>query len=335
MNRRRFAFTLVELLVVIAIIGILVALLLPAVQAAREAARRMQCRNNMRQMGIALHNYHDVYKKLPPGYRFKPNSPIDGMGTANVSLLPYLEQENVKNLIDPNVPWYLLTPAAARTKIGTFNCPSDVATNPATYPFVAAMGVPVGDTFAACSYSVNIGWRDAVCFGPGFTAPPSTDKSGVFAIHSATRFADIRDGTSNTFAIGEAASGFSMCTGIDCTNPIPGATSKHGWLVGGVGLEPFYNMGFRYSGGFASTAEPINKTPVTDSFFKVLGGGFLDCRASFEGGPHWVSNFRSFHPGGASFLFCDASVQFLSESIDMTVYRGLSTIQGGEVVSVE
>lgn len=327
-------FTLVELLVVIAIIGILVALLLPAVQAAREAARRMQCRNNLRQMGIAMHNYHDVYKKLPPGYRFKPNSATDGMGTPNVSLLPYLEQENVQNLIDPNLPWFLLTPAAAQTKIPTFVCPSDVAPDLGTYPFVAALGVPVGDTFATSSYGFSTGWRDALCFGPDFSAPPVTNKSGVFAFHSATRLADILDGTSNTFAIGEAASGFAMCTGVDCTNPIPGAASKHGWLVGGAGLEPFYLMGFRYSGGFGSSVEPINKTPVTDSFYKLLGGEFLDCRASTDGGPHWVSNFRSFHPGGASFLFCDASVQFLSETIDMTVYRGLSTIQAGEPVQI-
>ena len=94
-------------------------------------------------------------------------------------------------------------------------------------------------------------------------------------------------------------------------------------------------MGFRYSGGFGSSLEPINKTPVTDSFYKVLGGEFLDCRASTDGGPHWVSNFRSFHPGGASFLFSDASVQFFSETINMKVYRGLSTIQGAEVVAIE
>jgi prepilin-type N-terminal cleavage/methylation domain-containing protein/prepilin-type processing-associated H-X9-DG protein len=336
----RNAFTLVELLVVIAIIGVLVALLLPAVQAAREAARRMQCRNNLRQTGLALHNYHDVYKQLPPGYRFQAMSPVNGMGTPNVSLLPYLEQENLQDLIDPNIPWFLLPPAVAQTKIGTFVCPSDVAPNPATYPFVAALGVPVGDTFATSSYGFSTGWRDSICFGPGFSAPSVESKSGVFAVHSETRFASILDGTSNTFAIGEAASGFPMCTGIGCSNPIPGATSKHGWLVGGAGLEPFYASGFRYSGGFGSTLEPINKTPVTDSFYKISGGGFLDCRArdcraSVDGGPHWVSNFRSFHPGGANFAFCDGSTQFLSETIDMTVYRGLSTIQGGEAVSIE
>jgi len=332
---RRSAFTLVELLVVISIIGVLVALLLPAVQAAREAARRMQCRNNLRQLGIAMHNYHDVYKKFPPGYRMKPNSATEPVGSANVSLLPYLEQANAKNLIDPNAPWYLLSPEAAQTVVKTFQCPSDIAGDLGVYPFVAAMGVPVGDTFANNSYCVSIGWTDAICLGPGFTGPPVTEKSGVFAKHSNTRLAHITDGSSSTIAYGEAASGFPMCNGSGCTNPLPGETSKHGWLVEGAGIETLYSLGLRYVGGFGSTMEPLNKNPVTDSFYKVSGGSYLDCRASVDGGPHWTTSFRSFHPGGASFLFCDGSVQYLSETINMTVYRGLSTIQGGEVVSVE
>lgn len=329
---RRSGFTLIELLVVIAIIAILIALLLPAVQQAREAARRMHCKNNLKQMGLALHNYHDVYKTLPPGYRFKPNSPTDGLGTANVSLLPYLEQANLQILIDPKTPWFLLTPRVARQHVSVFVCPSDSAPSPTTYPFIAALGLPVGDTFANSSYAYSKGWNDALCFGPGFGAPPVTNKSGVFAFHSKTRFADITDGTSNTFAIGEAASGFAMCTGIGCTTPDPaGNRSAHGWLVGGAGLEPFYARGFRYSGNWGSTVERLNKKPVTDSFYKLSGGSFFDCRASVDGGPHWVPNFRSFHTGGGNFLFCDGAVKFQSENIDMGVYRGLSTIRGNEV----
>ncbi|GEM_PF-2255806 len=104
-----------------------------------------------------------------------------------------------------------------------------------------------------------------------------------------------------------------------------------GWLAGGAALEPFYAGGFRYAGNWGSTVEPINKTPVTDSFYKLSGGAFFDCRASTDGGPHRVPNFRSFHTGGASFVFLDGSVGCLSENIDMGVYRGISTIRGSEV----
>jgi prepilin-type N-terminal cleavage/methylation domain-containing protein/prepilin-type processing-associated H-X9-DG protein len=334
---RKCAFTIVELLVVIAIIGVLVALLLPAVQAARAAARRMSCKNNLRQLGIAMHNYHDVHRKFPPGYRFKPNSPIEGMGTPNVSLLAFLEQANLKTLADANIPWYLQSPATAKTIVRVFLCPSDTANNPMTYPWVAAMGVPVGDKFANSSYAYSLGYRDAFSFSSDFGPPPVTPESGVFAYHSQTRLASITDGSSNTFAVGEAASGFRICEGIGCTTPVTGPLgengSAHGWLVGGTGAEPFYATGLRYTGHFASTVERMNKWPVTDSFAGISGGKPFDNSASWEGGPHWASHFRSFHSGGSQFLFCDGSVHFLSETIEMTTYRNLSCIQDGQVVS--
>ncbi|MEZ6128883.1 MAG: DUF1559 domain-containing protein [Planctomycetaceae bacterium] len=335
-HRRRRAFTLIELLVVIAIIAILIALLLPAVQQAREAARRTQCKNNLKQLGIALHNYHDVFRVFPPGYRFKPNSPIEAMGTANVSLLPYLDQANLQGLADAEIPWYLQTPSTAMTIVPVFVCPSDIAANPLAYPWVAGMGVPVGDTFANSSYAYSYGYRDAVSFSASFGAPPTTRESGVFANHSRTRMASITDGTSNTFAMGEAASGYQICEGIGCTSPVTGPLgangSGHGWLVGGFGAEPFYATGLRYTGHSASTVEPMNKNPVTDSYAAISGGAYADNRASWEGGPHWLSHFRSFHEGGCHFLFCDGSVHFLSENIDMTLYRNLSCMQDGNVV---
>jgi prepilin-type N-terminal cleavage/methylation domain-containing protein/prepilin-type processing-associated H-X9-DG protein len=327
---RRSAFTLIELLVVIGIISVLVALLLPAVQAAREAARRAQCKNNLKQLGLAMHNYHEACNTFPPGYRFLAGSPIDALGTPMYCLLPYLDQVNLQQTIDPTTPWFLLSPQLAQQTVPLFLCPSDAALNPTTYPLVQALNLPVGGTFANSSYGFSMGISDSLSFGPGLGARPVTPRSGVFAFHSKTRMADIIDGSSNTFCIGEAASGLPLCNGIGCTDAIPGATSAQGWLIGGAGIEFLYVNGFRYGGGWISTVEPLNKLPVTDSFYKLSGNAFLDNRASFEGGPHWVSNARSFHTGGAHFLFCDGSVRMLSKSIDMNAYKALSTIQGGE-----
>lgn len=322
-------FTLIELLVVIAIIAILISLLLPAVQQAREAARRTQCKNNLKQQGLAMHNYHETHQTLPPGYRFLSGSSINAVGTANVSLLPYLDQENLQDLIDPTVPWFHLSSNLARQVLPVFRCPSDTAPDTNRYSFLTPLNQTVGDTFANCSYAHSVGWHDAMCFGPNYSARPLTKRSGVFAFHSQTRFRDITDGLSNTFAIGEAASGSKMCTGVGCTGPVLNETAAHGWLVGGANLASFYGGGARYAGGWGSTVDNLNKI-ATDSHYNE--NAHTDCRPSSGGGPHWVSNFRSFHIGGANFVFCDGTVSFLSENVHPSIYRDLSTIQGGEVI---
>lgn len=331
--RSHRAFTLIELLVVISIIAILVGLLLPAVQQARQAALQMQCRNNLKQLGIALHHYHDTHNTLPPGMRFIAGSNEWAIGTAFVSILPEVEQGNLGTTIDPTTPWFLLPPKVAQQKLPLLVCPSDTAPDPTTYPLLAALPIPVGGTFANTSYGLSLGFRDALCFGPGLGAPAVTPQSGVFAYHSKTQLAHITDGTSNTFAIGEAAGGMPLCNGVNCQTPDPaGTNAAHGWLVGGASIEFLYVMGFRYSGAWISTTERPNKYPVTDSRYMTSGNAYKDCRASSEGGPHWVSNARSLHKGLTQFLFCDGSVRAVSDSIDLDIYRRLSTIQGGEVV---
>ena len=352
-------FTLVELLVVIAIIGILIGMLLPAVQAVREAARRTQCLNNMRQIGLAMLNYESAHQSFPPGCRFKPDSSSPSgelfLGPADVILLPFMEQTNLKNLTDPKLPWFMQQASAVRTPVNVYKCPSDTAPDVIQSDFIGSFGVPAGDTIAASSYCLNMGLNDALAFGPNYTERPMDKYSGVFAFQSKTKIRDIRDGTSSTIAWGEAASGVRMVTGPpSAPSAIPNGTefniAYHPWIFGQSNHDDFYANGFRYAGGWCSTVEPLNKkfdgrTAATDSFFMHSDGtSYFDTRPSWNGGPHWVSNFRSQHPGGASFLFCDGHVEFINDSIDFAdynaspkptqpgVYQALSTATGGEII---
>ncbi|WP_166825675.1 DUF1559 domain-containing protein [Thalassoroseus pseudoceratinae] len=330
-GRKSLGFTLIELLVVIAIIAILIALLLPAVQNAREAARRTQCKNNLKQIGIALHNYHDVHRQFPPGYRFIANSTTDTIGGPTVSLLAYLDQGKIDSQLDPTTPWYLQSSVIAQTTLPGFVCPSDTSSPKITRPELAALGLPVGDTFAISSYAYSMGFDDAVCFGSGYGPKPANESVGVFYVHSKTRIAGITDGTTNTFAVGEAASGYDLCHGVGCTTPLSGWTAGHAWLIDGTNKEHLVSLGLQYAGGLASTVEKINKEVATDAYFHSIGAP-TNKEPSWDGGPHWGTNFRSFHPGGCHFLLCDGSVRFVNENIELATYRALSTIQGGEVI---
>lgn len=333
----RPAFTLLELLVVIAIVAVLVGLLLPAVQSAREAARRIECANNCKQIGLAMHNFEGVHGRFPPGLRIIPGgSPLDSAGTALVSLLPFLERSNAADQIGTDTPWYLLRPEAVLIVEPAYRCPSDASEEVHTYPFISALRLPVGDSFASCSYGLSVGVDDGIGILPGYRPRRVGMLSGVFGPQSETTLQSIRDGLSNTLAVGEAASGFDMGEGIGSTVPLPnnpvGETkSVHPWVIGGTNASILFDAGFRYSGAFASTVERLNKDPVTDSYLDATQ--IFNTTPSLHGGPHRVSNFRSFHPGGCNFSFCDGSVQFLSESIDLLLLRALSTIQGGEAAT--
>ncbi|HMC11106.1 MAG TPA: DUF1559 domain-containing protein, partial [Pirellulaceae bacterium] len=212
MSRRyRRGFTLVELLVVIAIIGVLVALLLPAVQAAREAARRSQCMNNLRQIGLALHTYHDTFRVFPPSYLTVPGGggamgPPDsengdaGPGwTALMLLLPQIEQANLYNSFDINTTaWSAKNATVAQTPVKTYICPS-ANHHPITYPVVNDSGKTLA-TFARGHYVANAGRLD-IWDEP--TADLSRIADGPFYRNSRTRMADITDGLSNTVFFGE------------------------------------------------------------------------------------------------------------------------------------
>jgi prepilin-type N-terminal cleavage/methylation domain-containing protein len=357
-QRRQRGFTLIELLVVIAIIAILIALLLPAVQQAREAARRTQCRNNMKQFGLALHNYHDVYLMFPLGAAFNEYTG-DVFASANTSLAPYFEQGNITKIYDQTLQWEEPENAVAiRVPISSFICPSVASQpNPSTDALLEALSGGQYGTAGVTHYAYNKGVSDAWCFTysqalGGVSAPfggiPASE-AGLFSINYTARIRDVTDGTSNTFAMGEAAGGtqWPVCQGTNpglgtpCTTPaidpvsMSPRTATAAWAIGEVSNSGYEAVGLISSGIYGCTMERLNKNPVTDSLASVDPiTNLLDCRSSANGGPHRCSNFRSQHTGGAFFLMCDGSVHFITENIDLTQYRQLSTRAGGEVAQV-
>ena len=333
LRRGSRGFTLIELLVVIAIIGILVALLLPAVQQAREAARRVQCRNNLKQFGLALHNYESTHRVITPGTVVTANG-MEAHASANSLLLPYFEQSPLGDRYDPHVAWWNQTPEVARTVVPVFLCPSNAKPSHVVLPFlVTVFNFPVGDTLATSDYIYSRGTSDALCLPPVFPA----NVRGMFDVNHVVRMRDITDGTSQTFGVGEGAGGahWPLCRGAGCTTPWPDPANPqpagYGWLFGSVSSPIPLPVPYTTSAMWGCTFEPLNKKPVTDSFVDITA--LADCRASAAGGPHSVANFRSDHEGGGHFLFGDGSVHFVSENIDRDLYRGLSTIAGNEVIS--
>ncbi len=366
MRRRRSAFTLIELLVVIAIIAILIALLLPAVQQAREAARRTHCRNNLKQMGIAMHNYHDVYFMFPIGISVNGDE-FDAMGNqtrvamfdyfanAFAYMLPYLDQENVQNLYDFTRPWEQQSPNVATHFISTYTCPSSAVQQPITEtrlgPVLALFGAPVGNEYATTDYILCKGVTDAWCINPE-NVP--ADERGMFDFNMGIAVKHFLDGTSNTFAIGEGASGtnFPLCTmNVDPTDPTSdcpvaldssgqGYSANNAWIIpqpAHAGTALFEVVGTNV---FGSTFHPINKNPVNDTFIGYFDPGTFmttdatNCTNSWDGGEHRTSGFRSNHTGGAMFLRADGSVQFVSENIGLDLYRATSTHAGREIDTI-
>jgi prepilin-type N-terminal cleavage/methylation domain-containing protein/prepilin-type processing-associated H-X9-DG protein len=326
-GKRRIAFTLVELLVVIAIIGILIALLLPAVQAAREAGRRVQCVNNLKQFGLALHNCHSAHNGFPPGLIASDNG-FTVYANANAMLLPHFEQTNVGDLYDHKKSFAEQSPQVARTQISIFSCPSNSEEGLFEIPQLAPLGMPVGTTFATIDYVYSKGPNDAWCVPYGRLP---RDERGVFWVNDSTCMADVTDGSSNTIAMGEGAGGWPLCRGAGCTTaytgPAGSVPATNAWIVGAAGSPMTESLGFITGGIWGSTVEPPNKRPVTDTYASIAG--LADCTCSLKGGPHSTANFRSDHPGGIQFVFADGSARFLAQTIDISAYRRLSTIAEG------
>jgi len=350
MDRPRPAFTLIELLVVIAIIAVLIGLLLPAVQKVREAANRIACRNHLKQLGLALHNYHDAHGEFPGGV-IAIDDVQDGWATGYTYLLPYIEQQNLQNLYRFDVPWYdAANYAAVGTEVKLFYCPSNRTSGKMDLRAIAAQwNTPLPPFAGSTDYAFCKGANAAI--HPDASRVPANVR-GMFGIArrangqvtGTTRLADVTDGTSTTFAMGEAAGGSPVypvrslsSPGQTASDPFTGqpALLEQTWGATGFG-DPSHAW---YGSVLATTAqfglppdprdEPMNRRPGTPT---VWGS---DASGTNAAGRDLVSGFRSRHTGGCHFLFCDGSVRFVKETINPTTYRALSTPAGGEVVSGE
>jgi prepilin-type N-terminal cleavage/methylation domain-containing protein/prepilin-type processing-associated H-X9-DG protein len=344
-TRRRTGFTLLELLVVIAIIAVLIGLLVPAVQKVREAANRMACTNNLKQIGLALQNYQSSLGTFPPGL-IAVQDDLQFLQTSGYSLLlDYLEQGNWKGLYHPDQFWY--NPAnfdAVSTEIPLFYCPSNRLRGRIDLQrLVPIAGRPLPDP-GACDYLFNKGTNAAVC---GRSGVPLVAR-GVFDVNSRTRPNDITDGMSTTFAVGEGAGGnprYLVRRYYPDTTPDPDPLTgqphmvDQSWSAGAMAAQVLNSTRFTggsvlgvtaLRGGFTPVLdEPMNNPLVLPAIDYNHG---CDNSDPTVGGYDTLSGFRSVHTGGCNFLFCDGAVRFVHQGVAADVYRGLSTIRGGEVV---
>ena len=338
MNRiiSRKGFTLIELLVVIAIIGVLIGLLLPAVQKVREAANRASCQNNLKQIGLALHNYHDAFKRFPPGYvdaNTKTSADMGGTPDNDLGpgwgwasfLLPNLEQGNVYDRINFSVGVGMgVNVQISQQPLRIFQCPSDGLQD--AFPIYDSSFTNPIATVAHGNYVANNGWPE--CFnnaggnfpgGVGNDGLPGTKGSaanGPFFRNSKTKIADVFDGMSNTIFVGERSSNHAPST---WTGAVTGARCP-AWMATLPYTEPY-----------TPPPGPSYDNADFDEAF-ILAHGNATHLPSADFPVYDPDTFYSYHSGGANFLFGDGSIHFLAGNIDPGTYQALCTMAGREIL---
>ncbi len=329
---RRTAFTLVELLVVIAIIGILVALLLPAVQAAREAARRIQCKNNLKQLGLAILNYESTYRAIPASAVVNLNvtsTGNNGSWGVHGRILNFLEQDSLYDVVDINTAWDFQQPIHA-LRIPTYVCPSDPGSQRVRDPGNGKVHL------VPTNYGFN--------FGTWFVFNPQTRQggNGAFFPNSHLRLAEFTDGTTNTMLAAEVKAWTTYTrNGGPGTTTMPSdaagaaAIVTTGAQIKGTGHTEWPDGRVHHT-GFTATLTPNTFVPF------VNGGETVDAdynswqegKNGAAGSPTFaIVTSRSFHPGGVNVALMDGSVRSIAETIDLPVWRGIATRQGGEIAS--
>jgi prepilin-type N-terminal cleavage/methylation domain-containing protein/prepilin-type processing-associated H-X9-DG protein len=339
MRRMRKGFTLIELLVVIAIIGVLIGLLLPAVQSAREAARRSQCTNNLKQLGLALHNYVSTNESLPPGGEVNSN-PYAGVWTAGpqnfcmkARLLPFMEQGPIYNAINFNVSaiWngnqyvidgIAINSTARRNKIATFLCPSDPNTPGG------------GDPQVYCSnYANNQGLNRYN--NSWYSNGPTYFQGDDGGLNKLRTFASITDGLSNTAMFSEWVKGQGSNTrgGLNMTYSGPGVTGiPQGDPDANYKLSMACNASNNFSWDFKGEIWIMDDSGRGGGYYHITGPNRKSCDL---GRYDSLIGASSNHPGGVNVCMLDGSVKFIKSSINIRTWHALATIDYGEVISAD